>query len=119
MRLLRILKFLSLFALGLSSLSVLAEPTDSYKGPKLKWKERDVKAADVKKDKWDTNFQYRVQEKPYNRRGIASDPESEKSDVKPMKSKDMNGRDPSSLVDPLKYEFQDDVKQWKWKEKQK
>ena len=96
------IKYLLLFLF--TPLCVLAG--DVYSPPQVHLKDREIGHVQVKEGSWDGQTGFRVQERPFSERSIASD---EVEEVTPT-------RDPSSIsIEDLKFEA--DVQRWKWQDK--
>jgi hypothetical protein len=78
----------------------LSAAAEDYKAPKVQLKSKTPKkTVEVKKGEWESGLSYKVEEDPEADRNIASDQE------------DVNGRDPSSIENPIpkveRWDFED------------
>lgn len=90
------------FIFGATALSA----NDTYHAPEFNLKERQFDHVKARGENWDTGQRFRVEERPYSDRAIASD----KDEIAPEPS-----RDPSSY-EPLELNFETDVQKWRWKD---
>lgn len=88
---------------------------ESYQAPQLELQARDQQYIHVHTDQFDQRQHFRVQERPFSERTIASEEEE-------VKKGDWNsGRDPSSVEGPAqlieRIELDSDVQRWNWQDK--
>lgn len=100
-------KLLALSAsLGLILGATTLSATETYQAPEFNLKERQFDHVKARGENWDTGQRFRVEERPFSDRTIASD----KDEMVPEPS-----RDPSSY-EPLELNFKTDVQKWRWKD---
>lgn len=94
------------FVILLASKVLLAE--EGYTSPQFSLPQvHHQQSPDIAVEEWDRGLRFRVQESPLGDRGLASDEEQAQM---------QHSRDPSSEVDPLKFEFHSDVRRWEWED---